>query len=232
MKQRIVWNFGYLRETDPNIFYRDVWGSVVALVAGFGFVVFGLYFVLDTLNFWSSGGVPLYKQIFWYCFKPDTFSQFLYFLHQQNLFLGWCFKLFLSITSGLGVGVWLFVLSFKPRNRLTHIRGRRYLDGEEAIKQAAAESKKLLSMSNFKDDQGRVKEGIYLAPDLKLSREQEVQHLLISGQVGSGKSVILYQLLKPSYSRGDRAVIVDWKGEFTERFDSPIFNPYDSRSLV
>lgn len=62
----------------------------------------------------------------------------------------------------------------------------------------------------------------------------EPEHLLITGAPGVGKSVLISSLLDRIGARGERAVILDRKGDFLQSFYSPergdqILNPFDCR---
>lgn len=71
-------------------------------------------------------------------------------------------------------------------------------------------------------------------------RKMETAHMLIMGAAGSGKSVLLNQLLKQindrkSEENPERCVIYDMKGEFIEKHYEAdkdyIFSPFDTRSI-
>ena len=70
---------------------------------------------------------------------------------------------------------------------------------------------------------------LYLPPSL------EIKHTLAVGAVGSGKSQFISQVIENLIRRGDKAVILDLKGEFTSYFYRPgidmILNPLDTRSI-
>ncbi|MCH1986473.1 type IV secretion system DNA-binding domain-containing protein [Achromobacter xylosoxidans] len=58
-------------------------------------------------------------------------------------------------------------------------------------------------------------------------------HTLLNGATGSGKSVLLRDLVFSAQKRGDRMVIVDPDGDLYSRFGRPIdvlLNPYDERT--
>lgn len=70
---------------------------------------------------------------------------------------------------------------------------------------------------------------LYLPPSL------EIKHTLCCGAVGSGKSQFISQVIENLIRRGDKAVILDLKGEFTSYFYRPgkdmILNPLDTRTV-
>ena len=61
----------------------------------------------------------------------------------------------------------------------------------------------------------------------------ETLHTLIAGSTGSGKTVIISDLLAQIKARGDRAIIYDKMGTFTQRFFTEgqdiLLNPFDAR---
>ncbi len=77
--------------------------------------------------------------------------------------------------------------------------------------------------------------GVSLA-GVRLSREEETRHFKILGATGTGKSTAIAGLIAEALARGDRAVITDPDGLYTERFHDSrrgdvILNPFDPRSL-
>ena len=58
-------------------------------------------------------------------------------------------------------------------------------------------------------------------------------HLLIGGSTGSGKSVLIRELVYSTLLRGDRLIIADPNGDMLSKFGTEkdiILNPYDQRS--
>lgn len=110
-----------------------------------------------------------------------------------------------------------------------HVRGFQLAPPEtitkELKKRAKAHKKQGLgdgSISTFKID------GLAL-----FKREFEVQHLLIDGTTGVGKSVAIRKLLRWIRSRGDKAIVYDKGCTFTSKFYDPnkdiLLNPFDER---
>ncbi|PSU44854.1 type IV conjugative transfer system coupling protein TraD [Photobacterium frigidiphilum] len=94
----------------------------------------------------------------------------------------------------------------------------------------------------------RIAEPPELAKELKKKKQQspfainglnifknnfEVQHMLIDGTTGSGKSVALRKILRWIKARGDKAIIYDKGCTFVSKFYNPetdiILNPFDER---
>jgi type IV secretory pathway TraG/TraD family ATPase VirD4 len=69
---------------------------------------------------------------------------------------------------------------------------------------------------------------------LRIPARAEAQHMQIIGDSGSGKSALMFQLLRQVRSRGDSAIVYDPAREFVKRFYDPergdvILNPLDKR---
>ncbi|WP_029064089.1 type IV secretion system DNA-binding domain-containing protein [Labrenzia sp. DG1229] len=77
----------------------------------------------------------------------------------------------------------------------------------------------------------------------QLSRLREVNHFLIYGAIGGGKTQTILPLLRSVMDRGDKAVIFDFKGDYTRMaYSKPegskikseplILAPHDKRSII
>ena len=79
--------------------------------------------------------------------------------------------------------------------------------------------------------------GLYLHPQIQLSRDRETRHIFILGSIGGGKTVALRPLIEQAIlETGTKSIIYDNKGEFTETLPRPpgaksplIFAPWDAR---
>jgi type IV secretory pathway TraG/TraD family ATPase VirD4 len=93
--------------------------------------------------------------------------------------------------------------------------------------------KKSLTRRNWFD---RKENSIAVHPDLLLSKKEIEGNIFVFGQQGSGKSVIIKQILNQIASRGNTIVIYDEKREYTELFydpnDTVLIAPWDQRSAV
>jgi type IV secretory pathway TraG/TraD family ATPase VirD4 len=70
---------------------------------------------------------------------------------------------------------------------------------------------------------------------LRIPRALEANHMLIMGDTGTGKSVLIRQILRQLEDRGDTAIVYDPALEYTPQFYDPargdlILNPLDVRS--
>ena len=74
--------------------------------------------------------------------------------------------------------------------------------------------------------------GIALHPGIRISEHQECRHVLILGGAGSGKTTILWPLIRGIAERGDRCLIFDFKGDFTASLTGQLtlLAPADARS--
>ncbi|WP_310627300.1 type IV secretion system DNA-binding domain-containing protein [Limnohabitans sp.] len=206
--RRTVIDFGFnVIPYDPQTLRRDFWGAcfvgALGLLGGFAATWAGLGLAFPT----SVGAMAFLKALT---------AQDLPLFSSLALRGGLC----LTVAGMFGaVG---FAEAFKPRERLTHIRGNRLLEGREAIKKA-----KRLAQQEQKQGGGL---GVRLSQDIEISAQRTGEHLLIVGGVGAGKTTIAHHLLRDIFARGDRALIVDWKGDFTAAYRGQIFNPLDARS--
>jgi type IV secretory pathway TraG/TraD family ATPase VirD4 len=198
----IDFGFGVSKDLDPQIPVRDFLGAAVASLASFLLVFFLVWFGI-------SYTLPNHT-LFLIFFKSILNGNFLISINSiASTFLA-------SV-----VGYIAFFEGFKARERVKHIRGRRYAESEEALKIAMKKSKMEIKDSSL---------GVNLNKDIFLSADRETLHFLIVGGVGAGKTTIAHHLLTSIFERRDRALIVDWKGDFTASYDGLIFNPLDARS--
>jgi type IV secretory pathway TraG/TraD family ATPase VirD4 len=68
---------------------------------------------------------------------------------------------------------------------------------------------------------------------IPMPRNTEALHVLVNGATGTGKSVLLREMVASAIERGDRMVIVDPNGDMYSKFGTDkdiILNPYDKRT--
>ena len=69
--------------------------------------------------------------------------------------------------------------------------------------------------------------------DIALPVEFEVRHAFIVGKPGSGKTVLLNNVLSALKERENRGIVYDYKGDYVSKFYEPkddiLFNPLDIR---
>ncbi len=127
-----------------------------------------------------------------------------------------------SFLGGLGIAV----LSIKMISKLLHseFRGapfRTFIRGTKIVS-----SSKLYRLTRISGMQ------ISLA-GIPMPQKIEPLHVLVNGATGTGKSVLLRELVASALSRGDRLMIVDPNGDMFSRFGTDkdfILNPYDQRT--
>ena len=85
--------------------------------------------------------------------------------------------------------------------------------------------------------------GLHWFGEFALSRMREVNHFLIFGAIGGGKTQTVLPLLKSVMERGDKAVVFDFKGDYTrvafskpagtkEKSEPLLLAPHDDRSVI
>lgn len=83
----------------------------------------------------------------------------------------------------------------------------------------------------------RAKPGIKIHPQITIERGAETEHISVIGTTGAGKTKgILNRIYAEAAGRGDKVILWDVKGDFTESLATKdgvqIVAPWDSRSLV
>lgn len=75
--------------------------------------------------------------------------------------------------------------------------------------------------------------GVRVHPQVQIGMAAECAHFLILGGPGSGKTTTLWTMLQDITARGDRALILDFKGDFTRDLPKPItlLAPADARGV-
>jgi hypothetical protein len=135
-------------------------------------------------------------------------------VHARSVFF-WCAFIYLLFPLVLR----LFQRRSHMQSSNTHVRGSR-----------------LISAAEFSREVKQSRD----VPDLPFGSVQmplssEVKHTFIVGRPGTGKTVLLSQILNRLKERDERAIVYDFKGDYLSKFYDPaydlIFNPLDSRSL-
>lgn len=126
----------------------------------------------------------------------------------------------------------LFVI---PRTALASgvRRGTQVVPGGKAKKWLAKLLKNDLAnakKAGFHDDPG-----IAFWCDSRIPFSRENQHILVAGSPGSGKTQIIYPIIEQVIARGDKVVIWDVKGTYTQTFFGrprvSLLAPWDRRSI-
>ncbi len=81
---------------------------------------------------------------------------------------------------------------------------------------------------------GRQRPPVYRIAGIPFPPRSETQHTIVSGTTGSGKTVLISDLVAQIRSRGERCVIYDKMGSYTRIFFDPerdvLLNPLDARA--
>ncbi len=74
--------------------------------------------------------------------------------------------------------------------------------------------------------------GVLIHPSVQISQALETRHTLLVGGSGGGKTTILWPLIQQAQARGDKVLLFDSKGDFTEKLSGQftLLSPTDSRS--
>ena len=134
-----------------------------------------------------------------------------------------------GIGAGVGIAA-LFGLNLLGR-RLR--RGRRLRGGELAT--AGELKRRTLPWWRWALLQGREPEAApYRIAGIPWRKEAETLHTIVSGTTGSGKTVLISDLVEQIRERGERCIVYDKMGSYTETFFDEkrdvLLNPLDDRS--
>ncbi len=74
--------------------------------------------------------------------------------------------------------------------------------------------------------------GVRIHPQIAISQRQETSHFMVIGGTGAGKTTILWPWIREAIARGDKTLIFDSKGDFTQKVFEPftLLSPTDARS--
>ena len=77
-------------------------------------------------------------------------------------------------------------------------------------------------------------DGIFVHPKIRIPENLEVRSFSLVGSPGSGKTTVLNGMADQAIGRGDRVLLFDFKGDFTERIPDAqkiILSPWDARAV-
>ena len=100
------------------------------------------------------------------------------------------------------------------------------IHGQEVI--SSKELRKIIKKDNKKHHS-------YNLASIPYPKDAEYRHTIITGSTGTGKTLLISELVKQIRERGDRAIIYDKTGIYTERFMQKgdiLLNPLDKRSAT
>ena len=142
------------------------------------------------------------------------------FLIRQAIYLSLlkklCQSLFIALVS-IGILSWFWIHRGKDKQQTKVLSGFEVVDPK--------------TLNKLVKKQGA---SVYTLGGVSIPKGAEVQHMMITGTTGSGKSNTLHHLLTQIRAQGDQAIVVDTTGDIVSRFyekDTDILlNPLDKRS--
>jgi type IV secretory pathway TraG/TraD family ATPase VirD4 len=131
-------------------------------------------------------------------------------------------KFYALPVSALALGLWVSGHYFRLIDPAIHIRGRRFLTGKRAVKDANFSQNDAIKSTGFGVNVGSV----------KISRQKQLQSFLIMGAQGGGKTVVINSLLSQAIEKNEKTIIFDLtKGDFTRWVpEFVMLSPTDSRT--
>lgn len=129
-----------------------------------------------------------------------------------------------ALAAGLVAGWAVLKAGLKPYRRIRHLGGPQLLDGEAAVRAAARASVAEVEGEPF----------LRLGP-LTIDKGRATRGMLLYGSPGSGKTVVLLQVIEQLIAAGHRAFLYDVKGDLTSYYlggSVGLICPWDRRSLV
>lgn len=156
-----------------------------------------------------------------YHLTVDTILKYPYFENNAKIVLHLIGKITLisfSVSSAIGLGLILYFVR----------KGKEQSDNE-LVRGATFKEAKILQKDIIKNN---LNSDITI-DGFPLIKDSEVQHLLVHGTVGTGKSQLIMKLMHAIRKRGDRAIIYDKGCSFLPIFyqenKDVILNPFDER---
>jgi type IV conjugative transfer system coupling protein TraD len=129
-----------------------------------------------------------------------------------------------SLCIGIVLASSIFIFATRSGSKT---RKSNFVRGREVI--TSQELNKLIMQRNKRE-----KVNSYSVAGISYPARGEMEHLMLSGVTGTGKTVILRNLIKQIKERGDKAIIYDYTGAFVEGYYNPdidiLINPFDARS--
>lgn len=119
----------------------------------------------------------------------------------------------------------LFGIAWLQKPPARHVRGPKVLRGPTARRSLSKSLRQECHLSG---------NGIDLVPGIKMSRDRESRHIMITGGVGSGKTQMMRHLILGAMKRGDHTLVLDTKGDMTRGLpgDIVLLAPQDERSAA
>jgi hypothetical protein len=188
----------------------------------------------------STQRYQLWPQM-WLCFIVISSGCFYGFMPEawlNNVIQSYHYGLIWSLAFAIGLPVFISgAIAAGLTYQLLYVRGGRepvtHISGSVRLtgRKVKSHAKRSLNKAIKNDGMGK---GIHLHPCVQLPMRNELGNVLLFGQQGSGKSVILKPIVQQIRKRGDNLFIYDRKNEFTPLFfDSYtiLISPTDVRGV-
>lgn len=147
-----------------------------------------------------------------------------YYAKVRHCFMAW----FLFASVLVAIQTYLFTTSGREKLKTRQIKGQVVVSAPELLRQIREFNLKTIKSRNLPPITPPKLAGIDYPID------GELEHTMITGGVGSGKSLAIHGLIQSIRERGDRAIIYDPEGEYIRDHYDPrydvILNPFDDRS--
>jgi hypothetical protein len=199
--------------------------SLIGLAAGVLFSWGPAHFLTRTLGL-AIGGTFFYTHFahFLNSLLPDGFSNSWFGVQDFETLHGLS-GLLPFLLGGSTLGLFLSTVFFhrSHRNQTNPIR---HLDGPQILKgQKGAKVLQDKLAEDFNID------GIFIHPFVQIAQWLEIQHFLLVGSTGSGKTTKIWQVVTQLIARKDKMIIHDFKSDFTQKLKNRIIlAPWDRRS--
>lgn len=228
---------------DPQVMETTLAVGLIAGLATAGLVAYGLWHIPSLAPFPVSqqdprvpGTMSVNLSILWllvHVIHKTTYRLYDWasvgpWLEQSGL--AWHLNAIMGASIVMGVLTGAFAGFKAGRGRLAtrHMSGYRLFDGP---------AQAYIDLSPDVKTSGP---GIYIHPDVQISRDRETRSFLVTGSVGAGKTVTLWFMLQSIIKRmrtgpEDRIIIYDNKADFTGKLPVPdeqiaLFAPWDKRT--
>ena len=129
-----------------------------------------------------------------------------------------------GILSALSLSAWGFLVFRMSKGQSGFIRHKR---GDQLRSDAGSIRKQIRARYGQAD-------GIRVHPGIRIPETLEVRSFSLVGSPGSGKTTVLNGMVDQAIARGDRVLIFDFKGDFTERIPDGrkiVLSPWDDRAV-
>ena len=129
------------------------------------------------------------------------------------------------LAGGAALGLILSTVFFH-RSHKNQTNPIRHLDGPQILK-----GKKGAKVLQNKLAEDFSIDGIFIHPFVQIAQWLEIQHFLLVGATGSGKTTKIWQLITQLVARKDKIILHDMKSDFTQKLKKLIIlGPWDRRS--